>query len=63
MSDNVGSMCDDKKPYLEDSLGPLVEDIFIELRVVHREADAREEIEDPLVLFVTQNASEVCEGS
>lgn len=44
---------------LEDRLGALVENFFVELVVIHREASSREQVQESLVVAVRQVSSHV----
>jgi len=44
---------------LQNGLGCLLEDLLIELRVIHGETTAREQVQDSLVLFVADHSPHV----
>lgn len=44
---------------LEDRLGALVENFFVELVVIHREASSREQVQESLVIPIRQVSSHV----
>jgi len=52
----------DRKTYLQDSLGGLLEDVLGEVWVVHRKAGTGEETQQTLVLGLVDVASRVGEG-
>jgi len=49
--------------HLQDRLSGLLEDVFIELRVVHGQTTTREQVQDSLVLLVTDHFPHVSQGS